>query len=50
MATSILVAYATRHGSTQEVAETIAATLREGGLALVCQPLKQVRTDRKSVV
>jgi menaquinone-dependent protoporphyrinogen oxidase len=44
MATSILVAYATRHGSTQEVAETIAATLREGGLALVCQPLKQVRT------
>ena len=44
MATSIMVAYATRHGSTQEVAETIAATLREGGLALVCQPLKQVRT------
>ena len=29
---SILLAYATRYGSTQEVAETIAATLREAGL------------------
>jgi menaquinone-dependent protoporphyrinogen oxidase len=44
MSASILVGYATRSGSTQEVAETIAATLREGGLTVVCQPLKEVQT------
>lgn len=43
MSTSILVGYATRSGSTQEVAETIAATLREAGLAVTCQPARQVR-------
>jgi flavorubredoxin len=32
MSASVLVAYATRYGSTQEVAEAVAATLREGGL------------------
>ena len=32
MSNKILVTYATRYGSTREVAETIAATLREGGL------------------
>ncbi|MBN2003140.1 MAG: flavodoxin domain-containing protein [Anaerolineae bacterium] len=41
---TILVTYATRYGSTQEVAEKIAATLREGGLAVDVQPVKQVRT------
>lgn len=44
MTDSILIAYATRYGSTQEVAERIAATLRESGLAVDVQPVKQVRT------
>ena len=44
MSTSVLVGYATRYGSTQEVAEAIAATLRECGLAIDIQPLREVRT------
>jgi menaquinone-dependent protoporphyrinogen oxidase len=44
MSDSILVTYATRYGSTQEVAEKIAATLREGGWKVDVQPAKQVRT------
>jgi menaquinone-dependent protoporphyrinogen oxidase len=44
MSTSVLVGYATRYGSTQEVAEAVAATLRECGLAVDVQPLRQVRT------
>ena len=44
MPTSILVAYATRYGSTQEVAEAVAETLRERGLAVDVQPARQVRT------
>jgi menaquinone-dependent protoporphyrinogen oxidase len=40
---SILVAYATRFGSTQEVAVTIAADLREGGLAVDLQPMQEVK-------
>jgi menaquinone-dependent protoporphyrinogen oxidase len=44
MSDSILVAYATRYGSTQEVAEAIAATLRERGLAVDIQPMRNVRT------
>lgn len=44
MSGSVLVGYATRYGSTQEVAEAIAAALRDSGLAAECQPLKQVRT------
>lgn len=39
----ILVAYATRYGSTQEVAEQVAATLRENGLEVDVQPARQVR-------
>ena len=51
MSTSVLVAYATRYGSTQEVAEAIAATLRECGLAVDIQPVQDVRTlDQYSVV
>src|SRR5215469_9680595 len=51
MSTSVLVAYATRYGSTQEVAEAIAATLREGGLAVDLQPAQDVRTlDQYRVV
>jgi len=40
---SILIAYATRFGSTQEVAEPIAATLRAAGLEVDIQPLQNVR-------
>jgi menaquinone-dependent protoporphyrinogen oxidase len=44
MPDSILVVYATRYGSTQEVAEQVAATLRECGLAVDVQPARQVQT------
>ena len=44
MSATILVAFATKYGSTQEVAETIAAALREGGQTVDCQPAKQVRS------
>jgi len=44
MSTSILVTYATRYGSTQEVAEAVAATLREYELAVDIQPMREVRT------
>jgi menaquinone-dependent protoporphyrinogen oxidase len=44
MSTSVLVGYATRYGSTQEVAEAVAATLRECGLAVEIRPLREVRT------
>ena len=43
MASSVLVGYATQYGSTQEVAEAIAETLREGGLAVDVRPLREVR-------
>jgi hypothetical protein len=42
-ARSVLVAYATRYGSTQEVAQTIAATLREAGLEVDVQPMREVK-------
>ena len=44
MSTSVMVGYATRYGSTREVAEAVAATLREGGLAAELQPIREVRT------
>jgi menaquinone-dependent protoporphyrinogen oxidase len=44
MSDSILVTYATRYGSTQEVAEQVAATLRQGGLEVDVRPARQVRT------
>jgi menaquinone-dependent protoporphyrinogen oxidase len=44
MSASILVAYATRYGSTQEVAEAVASTLRECGLGVDLEPMRQVRT------
>ena len=44
MSTSVLVAYATRYGSTQEVAEAIASTLRERGLAVDIGPMREVRS------
>ena len=42
MSTSVLVAYATRYGSTKEVAEAIAQTLGKSGLAVDLQPLRDV--------
>jgi menaquinone-dependent protoporphyrinogen oxidase len=52
MSTSILVGYATRYNSTQEVAEVVAAALRESGPAVGLQPLRDVRalTDYDAVV
>lgn len=44
MSVSVLVAYVTRHGATQEIAETVAASLREGGLEVDVQPAKTVRS------
>ncbi len=44
MSASVLVAYATRYGSTQEVAEAVVATLRESGLEVDIQPMRKVRT------
>jgi len=44
MSDSILVAYATRYGSTQAVAEAVAATLRDSGLEVDLEPMRQVRT------
>lgn len=42
-ARSILLAYATKYGSTQEVAETITARLREAGLEVDMQPMGEVK-------
>jgi menaquinone-dependent protoporphyrinogen oxidase len=44
MSASVLVAYATRYGSTQEVAEAVEATLRERGLEVDIQPMRKVRS------
>lgn len=44
MSTSVLVGYATGYGSTQEVAEAVAATLRDCGLAVDIQPVGEVRS------
>ncbi len=44
MPTSVLVGYATSYGSTQEVAEAVAATLRECGLEVEIHPMREVRT------
>jgi menaquinone-dependent protoporphyrinogen oxidase len=44
MVESVLVTYASRYGSTREVAEAIAATLREEGLEIAVQPMEAVRS------
>jgi len=44
MSAAVLVGYATRSGSTQEVAESVAATLRDSGLEADLQPMRNVRT------
>jgi menaquinone-dependent protoporphyrinogen oxidase len=43
MENKVLVAYASVHGSTQEIAEKIAATMREEGLEVDLQPIREVR-------
>jgi menaquinone-dependent protoporphyrinogen oxidase len=43
MSAPVLVAYATRYGSTQEVAEVVAATLREKGIGVDIKPVREVR-------
>jgi menaquinone-dependent protoporphyrinogen oxidase len=44
MENKILVAYASQHGSTGEIAAAIAADLREAGLEVDLQLIRQVRT------
>jgi len=43
MKTKVLVAYASSYGSTQEIAEVISETLRSQGLAVDCEPIRNVR-------
>ncbi len=40
--TTVLVAYASKHGSTAEIAEAIAEALRAAGLRVDCQPADRV--------
>ena len=44
MPASVLVAFATRYGATQEVAGAVAATLRESGLEVDLQFRRKVRS------
>jgi menaquinone-dependent protoporphyrinogen oxidase len=44
MSNKILVTYATRYGSTREVADIIAATLREDALEVETQPMREIQT------
>ena len=44
MQIKVLVGYASKYGSTQEVAEAIAATLREKGLVVDLKPMREVKT------
>ena len=44
MATRVLVAYATRYGSTREAAEVIAQVLREHGLETETKQVREVRS------
>lgn len=43
MQTRVLVAYASKYGSTQEVAEAVAETLQENGLTVDIEPMKKVK-------
>lgn len=48
MADTILVAYATRYGSTQEVAKAIAMTLRSRGYQVELQPASPLHAKSAS--
>jgi menaquinone-dependent protoporphyrinogen oxidase len=52
MSACVLVGYATRYGSTQQVAEVVAGTLRDSGLEVDLEPVREVRTldDYRAVV
>jgi menaquinone-dependent protoporphyrinogen oxidase len=41
---TVLVAYASKRGSTAEIAETVAATLRREGLGVCLEPCEQVQS------
>ncbi|HYH53193.1 MAG TPA: flavodoxin domain-containing protein [Solirubrobacterales bacterium] len=41
---TVLVAYASKRGSTAEIAETVAATLRREGLGVCLEPVEDVRS------
>jgi len=41
---TVLVAYASKRGSTAEIAETVAATLRREGLKVCLEPVEQVKS------
>ncbi len=43
MSAPILIAYATRYGSTAEVAQFIASTLESRGIQTLCQPAREVK-------
>jgi len=43
MSSKVLIAFATNYGSTREVAETIAATLRDRGLVVDILPFREIR-------
>ncbi len=47
MAGSVLVAYATKRGSTREVAEKVAATLRERGFEVELKAARKVKKIRR---
>lgn len=44
MQIKVLVGYASKYGSTQEVAEAIATTMREKGLVVDLKPVREVKT------
>lgn len=44
MQTRVLVAYASKYGSTQEVAEAIATALRENNLLVDLMPVRKIKT------
>jgi len=52
MSTLVLVTYASSYGSTQEVAEVVAVTLRDQGVEIDLQPIREVQTlaDYSAVV
>ena len=52
MTTKILIGYATRYGSTQEVADIIASTLREAGFEVDVKLVQDIKslTDYKAVI